>query len=539
MSGFGGLRFEAETRVGRLSTDLSMRRHILKNKIDGDAGQATNDLRDKGLYKVAQYGNGLGAQQVNGSPQQTIGLTLNYSPTSWWSHTIVSGLDQTDTESRKLSRSFRDPGDTMLTIGVTHSQKRSLSYSSSLTVPLTSAAKAIITGGMDGWQSVSDYTYAQGKVLRGALGTGGYLVSGRTPDHNRGGYLTSQFTVLDKLVLTYGLRAEWNPAFGEDIEPNVTPTMGARINHDVGSTTISLRGAYGKATRPPLGDLKRSYRVTEAYGGYGNYLAQYFGDFDVYLANPDLEPEHSGGGEGGLEMYFGSRGSLVITRYNQTISKLIDAPFADSVPSLGVCLYCPASSNFRDDQGRGYIYQTKNLNIGAIRNQGWELGGTINLGPFSYNGTYSWTKSRFIKLDRRYSQRFDYYSYPQYAPGASFKGATEHTWASGFKFAQRNTSIALNVNGIGQAWISQTEFYALNLARDIRLQSDQALTTPSLYFNMSPSYVMADINASQRLSNKMEATLQIGNLTNLYHNDDHFQSPTIGRQTKFGLRIRL
>jgi hypothetical protein len=51
---------------------------------------------------------------------------------------------------------------------------------------------------------------------------------------------------------------------------------------------------------------------------------------------------------------------------------------------------------------------------------------------------------------------------------------------------------------------------------------------------------MADLNASQRLrSSRVEAVLQIHNLTDRYHNEYQSAVATLGRQVKGGLNIRL
>jgi outer membrane receptor protein involved in Fe transport len=56
---------------------------------------------------------------------------------------------------------------------------------------------------------------------------------------------------------------------------------------------------------------------------------------------------------------------------------------------------------------------------------------------------------------------------------------------------------------------------------------------------MAPSYVLADMNASQRFSSRIFGTLQVQNLTNQYQNDVNVIAPTAGRQTRLGLRVTL
>src|SRR5262249_52882271 len=155
---------------------------------------------------------------------------------------------------------------------------------------------------------------------------------------------------------------------------------------------------------------------------YQSRVEPYYGGmFAIVFANPELVPEHQQGGEGGLELYLGTHGSLVVTRYNQTVDGLIAQPVVDSVRSLVPCPIgqCEASSSSRDANGYGYWRQYESLNMGSIRNQGWELQASANLGPLTTRGTYSWTKSRTIGVNPKYRAFFA--NQPQYTPGATFQ----------------------------------------------------------------------------------------------------------------------
>jgi outer membrane receptor protein involved in Fe transport len=54
-----------------------------------------------------------------------------------------------------------------------------------------------------------------------------------------------------------------------------------------------------------------------------------------------------------------------------------------------------------------------------------------------------------------------------------------------------------------------------------------------------PATVMTDLNANYRISRSIESTLQIQNLTDIYHKEQDALYPVIGRQSKVGLRVRL
>jgi outer membrane receptor for monomeric catechols len=62
--------------------------------------------------------------------------------------------------------------------------------------------------------------------------------------------------------------------------------------------------------------------------------------------------------------------------------------------------------------------------------------------------------------------------------------------------------------------------------------------TAARYLGYTPSYAMADLNASHRLATRVESVLQVQNLTDRYTNDFWGTFATMGRQTRLGFRIR-
>jgi hypothetical protein len=264
---------------------------------------------------------------------------------------------------------------------------------------------------------------------------------------------------------------------------------------------------------------------------------QYFGVFDAQRANPELTPEAQQGGEGGIELYFGTRGSLIVTRYNQTVDHLITNVQVDSAQSLvqdpyGYCIYSPIYC--------GYAYQgvAQYGNIGSLRNQGWEVQGSANLGSFSTRGTYSWNKSRVIGITPAYQSKFPAEYYPQYQKGAVFSHLPEHTWALELAYAHTSNAITLNVMGTGFHYTSYDALYIRSQME--RLIEDSPVI--SLAYNrrgLGPSYATADLNATHRFSPKIEGVLQVQNVGNFYQNDYDARYPVLGRQTKAGLRVRL
>lgn len=534
-SGFGGMRLELPTAFGRVTTDMTLRRTITQNLQRGADQQAATGYRENGWYASIGSG-GLSNPITYAFTGQTLGITLGYTPTSWWFHDIGLGQDASDAEIRYTARRYSRPSDTTLQLQQNHTDRRSLRYTTTVQVPVTSLAHATITMGADAWQNLTSFLYLEPLTLTGSL-TNVFLLT-RQPGHNTGGFLQTQLGIKDKLFFTYGLRAEWNPDYGDEAQPNYAPRYGFAYTQGMdtpfGTITAKLRASYGRSTRPPASKLKVAKKANDPSVGF-DFVVPDYGNFDYFLANPELAPEHQQGGEGGLELYLGTRGSFVVTRYNQTVDGLITNPRVDSVRSL---VTNPSYSESKDADGYGYIRQSQYLNVGSIRNQGWELQGSVNTGPFTTRGTYSWTKSRTIGMNPKYQAQFS--SSSQYKPGATFSYLPEHTWAVGLMYTHAHSTLTLNMTGNGQFRNNTDDFSVRNLNSNIRLQQNRLNVNNSVpYINFSSNYVLADLTAAHRFSSHVEGLLQVQNLADRYKNDYSALYVTMGRQTKMGFRVKL
>jgi len=541
LGAFGGARIDLPTFAGKIAADVTLRRSTTRSLQRGIPQQTMTDYQQTGWYQPVG-GMGLIQPTLRSVLGQTLGMTMSYAPTSWWSHELSMGADASDQETRSTLRSYASISDTTLFVQQIHEDRRSMRYATTASVPVSSFSVITATAGVDAWQNLTSSWYVQAQTLTGPLA--GFTDVSRQPDHNTGGFLQTQLALRDRLFLTYGLRAEWNPNYGAEAQPNYAPRFGAAYTQDVGLMTVKLRGAYGRSTRPPLAALKTAKTVADVFGSAWSALSAYIlpyygGIFNTRLANPDLAPEHQQGGEGGLELYLGSRASLIVTRYNQTVDGLIAEPYVDSAHTLVPChAYSPPCIAYGTDAaGHGYFPQTQDLNIGSIRNQGWELQGSVNSGPFTTHGTYSWTKSRTIGVNPRYRSFFA--GQPQYTPGASFEYLPEHTWALGVTYVQAQTTVALTVMGTGQVTYRGNAFSFRNLSSDVRLQANQYNVSHVIgYAGSNPAYALADVTASHRFASEVEGLLQVQNLANRYTNDSFGAYATMGRQVKLGARIR-
>jgi len=546
----GAVRFASPTPVGNLTVDASLRQANTRTNKNGPTEQSARSLHDNGYSNdTGNYFDNFSA--IDRLSSQAVGLTFGYAPTSWWSHELSLGKDVSNEQDDRTTRAYEAPWDTTLQVFEPTLDRRSLRYSTTARVPVTSIAQATMTLGADTWQSLQTNTFAYPMVQNGGFQANVY----RHPEHNTGAFFQGQLGFLDKVFLTYGLRAEWNPNFGKDASPSYSPRYGIAYTTDIGPVTAKLRASYGRSTRPPAADQKVAQPSTD------NELMATYGRYDTQLANPDLGPEFQQGGEGGIELYLGSRASLVVTRYNQTIDALVTPILgADSVRSLlpdpkffGGNFTCaqiiafnlPDFCSSQDAQGYGYAEQRQNLNVAGLRNQGWELQGTITTGPITTRGTYSWTKSRSMGVTAKYTPAIAALlrDQPQYIKGATFMFLPEHTWALGMTYAQSRATVALSISGVASLRNYTDEFFIQHLEPRIRLQENRYNfrdgNASSYYVSFSSDYALADLTASYRFTRSVEGVLGIQNLGNFYTQDNDARVAALGRQSKAGFRIRL
>jgi outer membrane receptor protein involved in Fe transport len=538
---FSGVRLELPTRLGRISADVSARRSLTLNRQRGSTDQTAAGYQEQGYYRYVISTSGL-SQPINQMVAgQTFGFTLNHAPTSWWSHELVVGRDISETEMRTTAPAyvqavFFRQADTTLAYQRDKNDRQSLRYSTTLRIPIADAVQTTLSAGGDAWQNLLSSTNAPAVTRTNgtltdiciAFGFSCTVVS-RTPTHNTGAFLQTQTGIKDRLFLTYGFRAEWNPNFGDDVLPTYTPRYGAAYTQDVGSVTAKLRASYGRSTRPPAAGAKVAQPVT------GQTTITQYGPIDNWLANPHLTPEQQRGWEGGLELYTNGRGSLVITRYDQTVDGLITSVKADSARSL---VQNPSGYSVLDVDGYGYWYQFQSVNVGSIRNRGWELQGTTNVGPFTARGTYSWTKSRVIGVDERYRPLF--VNDLRYRPGATFRFLPEHTWAAGVTYAVAATTFEINFTGTGQIVGAGGQLFWSGLNSDIRLPHNRYnMGAGAGYMAFNSGYALADLNMSHRFSPSVDGVMQVQNAFNRYNTDFSSQFASLGRQVKLGARMRL
>jgi len=518
VSGFAGER----VTMGPLTLDAHLRVYQDQNSTNArDDGQAA--LEGDGEGPTSYVGGAAPLRYRGTSVNRAGGGTVTFPLTSWWSHTVTLGLDQSLGTGRKLDPSYSAPVDSTLFFFQNTDSRFTAAYNTTVQVPVTTLAKLVLTVGLD--ESHTTNNLVGGDYVGAYTSTASWAYSQKQA-HEHGGFLQSQLGMWDALFVTYGLRAVYNPNIGADQNPNLEPHYGVAYARDIAGITAKVRASYGTATRPPWIGAKDSVKAGRAS------FQRLFGTDVIRLANPNLVPESQQGGEGGFELYFGTRGSLQMTRFNHTADNLIINPIADSTRAL--VLGCNSwISNCHN--GYYYLRQSMNLNIGSVRNQGWEGTGTVNIGVLTATGTYSWTKSRMIGITPKYRGQF-----PQYVVGAPFNFTPEHTYAVDLVYVHGGTRVAYNLQGQGAWGVDDYDFFYRTGQGNTRAQIYQSrMEIPSPFTNVRPGYYLGDLNVSQQFTPHVEGLVQINNVHNSYQNEINPLVAYPGRTTGLGLRMRF
>jgi len=528
VSGYGGGRI----KTGPLSTDASVRVMQVRNKAGGNDQQVNFELGASGVgnYLVLALPPD---RTVGTTIDNAVGVTENYAMTSWWSHTLTLGFDQLGATNQTLTYNYGSPSDTTSFLGHNTDHRLTAAYNTTVRVPVTSVARLTMTVGIDESHEASEFV--GGSYVKTSTGaydasqTGGFS-DFRSSAKEHGGFLQGQLGIWDELFLTYGLRAVYNPNIGVDQNPNLQPRYGVALTQEYGGITVKVRGSYGHSTRPPGVGYTQAIRLIA--GPFGTTRVRLYGDTVSQLPNLGLLPEQQQGGEGGLELYLGNRASLTVTRYNKTVDNLIQQAVVDSVDALPAVR---VSRGWKPWQVHMPI--SEYLNLGSIRNQGWEMTGTTNLGAITTTGTYSWNKGRLIGITPRFRKQF-----PQYVVGSAFATIPEHTYALDVAYVHSKTRIALNLQGQGSAVASDARTVLETTRTNRRLDSDLPLmpfNIPAIYSEVYPGFALANLNVSHRFATWAEGLLDVTNVTDSYKSDIGPTEAQAGRTTSIGMRLRF
>ncbi len=464
---------------GRLTLNLSARYYNLGQEL------AINPV-------AAPYvGKGFRGDEDQTVQAGTYAVALQFAATPRWHHRLTLGYDRMMQDQSRDAK-HEDPGDTLAFVYHAENSKASVTYNTTLDLPLSRAVASTLTLGADhfGWRV--NYVSLGAQQTTGSFSGVAFYYAGRIVSGNSGYFAQWQLGLKDAFFLTAGLRAEANDNFGPDYGLAWAPRIGAAYNIDVGAVTVKTRLSYGKAIRPPYP------------GSSGGTSTPY----QVQLANPNLGPELQRGVDGGVELYFGDRASMEVTYYHQRAVDLIDyvliQPATSSTPQVNQ-------------------YQ----NIGQVLNRGWEFQGRLALsGTLAASATMSVTRSTVEQLSPTYTGEL--------RPGDKILGLPELSGGATLTYALPHGSVSVGATAAG-SW-TEHDWVALF---GVFLGGQPYRGSFRDYWITYPGFVKLNLGVSQDLTPRLTGFIDVKNVANRYVYEQSNIYVTSGRTTMVGLRARL
>ncbi len=420
----------------------------------------------------------------------TLGARLTVTPITWWENRVTVGIDRLVVDQTQVKPRLTTPADTLLQVFTELESKLSIGFNSTLKGQLWAGVQGQITAGFD--------HYSQPVSVLGALtptptGTLQNVSASKTNTNNTGYFAQAQIGIRDALFLTGGVRAEENTNFGDSLGTPVSPRVGASFVHEVGSTTLKVRGSWGRAIRAP---------------NPGDKLGQ-VSPVGVVLANPTLGPERQHGWDAGIDAVFGSVGSIGVTYYNQTAEDLIE--------SVSLALAPVPTAQFE--------------NVGRVKNTGVEVEGTLAFGIVRLRAQYGYASAKIEDLGPNY--RGDQ------LVGEQTRVTPKHTAGASLAL----TPLAGTTIGAGMTYVGSWDSYDYLLF--YRCFAGTAPCPPAFLATGStrdfvikyPSFVKLNLTVYQRITPLVSGFVSVDNLTNNEATEFTNFIPTVGRTTMAGLQL--
>jgi TonB-linked SusC/RagA family outer membrane protein len=313
------------------------------------------------------YDNSDGVNRFTGS------VTVNNSPTNWFTQRAVVGIDYTGEDARALERYAPPELQPFLSAGQAGGRiGQTLNHNSIVTADYNGSAKFNLRPFLESTTSVGGQYYntelnssflggigfpAPGVELVSAVATQVAATQTQTINTTIGAYAQQQFGWRDRLFLTGALRVDNNSAFGQDFKWVTYPKASASwvVNEEPWwrwrtINAFRLRAAYGQSGRSPNAfSALRTFTPVTGYNG-GN------GVTPGTLGNPLLKPERSNELEVGAEAGFLNRLALQFTYFSRhTSDEIVNQTVAPSAGFPG----------------------TRSVNLGRVDNSGIEAQATL------------------------------------------------------------------------------------------------------------------------------------------------------------------
>jgi len=328
----------------------------------------------RGFNGGPPYAKWANLENLENVRRYTAGLQFNHRPTTWFSHRVNVGIDQTMEDNQRTFPINPDSIRQFLS-GIQRDGQRialwrnlnvaTLDYGGTGTARL---GKTIETSTSFGFQYYRNFTQINRTEGRGFAAPGLRSVAAAATTFGSedfienttvGVYVQQQIALNNRLFLTGAVRGDDNSAFGEEFslvkypKVSVAWVVSEESFWKVGFVNdLKLRAAYGQSGRQPASFAAlQTYRATAGAGG-ATVSA-------LTLGNPDLGPERGKEVELGFDAgLFNRRVDLEFTYYNKRTHDAILS--RDVAPSTG----------FPEPQF---------TNVGLVSNKGVEL--QVNVSP--------------------------------------------------------------------------------------------------------------------------------------------------------------
>ncbi len=508
-------------------------------------GPFTADLNVRGFQRLssrgqAQYfnsrrltgefdvGNGTGlVPTVRGDYEQsgnTIGFNFTYAPTSWWSHKLTLGRDHAEDLNAPKNRRFRRVNDTGFSYWSDPYTRTTVAYNTTIDRALNDNVRSVFTIGAEWWHYLSTASQVFGHNEKEGLW------SARSPDRPRtftvlalrtnqnhyGTFAQEVLEIADQLFLTAGIRLDQNRNFESQNDAIWNPRFGLSYVTDIGSAQAKLRGAWAKSVLQP----KRN----DGFGSPCNPdVIEEYGPLTWCRFPPDdLKPGSQHGPEVGFEIYQG-RNLFTVTFYDQTVEDWVARVLVDSVLPLsgtGPPLFRQQAANFAEMNNKGLEFQLR-----------------TGTGPFDFNITYSWMRSRLTDLGLRQ----DIAQFSGFEEGDRIPDVPEKFGGASITYREGGTDVILS-----GSWIGDRRTRGFRGLEAVRQNSQRLPLEPNPpevpQWILLDSYFAAELNVQREISPTVKLYLQVSNVFNNRTPDEAralTSRPVMGRVSTIGTRIRL
>ncbi len=440
------------------------------------------------------------ADEIDVDRQQAYNIHATYQATPHWNHDITAGFDQNTFEW--WSRRALDSLGTGYYSNYT-TQTRSLRYRTGLDYRLGTPLSSALTLGADYSSSRSPGIYWQGV---GNPESGYMPIDSTTIQYSSINFLYSKSAyaqeilgVGENLFLTLGLRADNERSTYKSVPWAWSPRAGIAYSRSFGDLEAKLRTSYGTVSSP----IPYYAIIEQPSSGF------------VIHANPDIKPQRLTGADVGLELYFGRRGSLAVTYYNQKPRDQIDFVTLQQDSIFAT----PAGDTLHFVVGQ---YQ----NVGDIRNRGFEFEGTLAVGRLTLAANFSPVSGKLVRLSPGYGGTLQV--------GDRLFNVPNWTASVTASLALPRGSVTLTATPTG----SHRNYSLRRLYADYEAGTYDVAKERSYYQVTYPGFTKFSLSASHHLTGRVQAFVSVQDLFNAVSIETYDLSITKGRVSTFGFKLR-